>query len=247
MIYRLEYLKDTVGNNYIGVNIYVDFVQSYLERLKNIIGDEYDVYIKNQQNRDHGHYHITVINVMEYNKLSQNLGMDKFVNSLESAFDFEFDDLKFMGIGTAEKAGNRAYFIVVRSDKLQEVRKKYGLPEQDFHVTLGFKWKDVFGVRKNEVLKETEPFLKLLRDLYYKDHETFDFIKDLDSYSFDEELELSPIAIGDTTATFRVGDNDYFQISLLDVDGLRLVSNWQDTGKKPILSNTLISKKFKDI
>ena len=51
MIHRLEYLKDTVGNNYMGVNIYVDFVQSYLERLKNIIGDEYDVYIKNQQNR----------------------------------------------------------------------------------------------------------------------------------------------------------------------------------------------------
>ena len=61
MIHRLEYLKDTVGNNYIGVNIYVDMVQQYLERLKSIIGDEYDIYIKNQQNRDHGHYHITVI------------------------------------------------------------------------------------------------------------------------------------------------------------------------------------------
>ena len=75
-------------------------------------------------------------------------------------------DLQFLGIGTAEKSGNRAYFIVVRSEKLQEVRKRYGLPEQDFHVTLGFKWKDVFGVRKNEVLKEKEPFLKLLNHLY---------------------------------------------------------------------------------
>jgi len=246
MIHRLEYLKDTVGNNYIGVNIYVDFVQSYLERLKNIIGDEYDVYIKNQQNRDHGHYHITVINVMEYNKLSKDLGMDKFINSLEPAFDFEFDDLQFLGIGSAEKAGNKSYFIVVRSEKLQEVRNKYGLPEQDFHVTLGFNWKDVFGVRKNEVIKENEPFFKLLRDLYYKNHETFEFVKEVENFDGDPEKDIEPIEIRDTTATFRNGDNDYFSISLIG-DSLRVVAQWQDTQKRPILSNTLISKKFKDI
>lgn len=246
MIHRLEYLKDTVGNNYIGVNIYTDFVQPYLERLRNIIGDDYEIYIKNQQNRDHGHYHITVINVMEYNKLSKDLGMDKFINSLESAFDFEFDDLQFMGIGTAEKSGNRAYFIVVRSEKLQEVRRKYGLPEQDFHVTLGFKWKDVFGVRKNVVLKEKEPFLKLLRDLYYKNHETFEFVKEVENYEFDEDLDIEPITITETTATFRVNKNDYFSISLID-NKLRIVAMWQDKEDRPILSNTLISKKLKDI
>lgn len=246
MIHRLEYLKDTVGNNYIGVNIYVDVVNPYLQRLKSIIGDEYEVYINNQKNRDHGHYHITVMNVMEYNKLSNEIGMDKFINSLESAFDFEFDDLQFLGIGTAEKAGNRAYFIVVRSEKLQEVRRKYGLPEQDFHVTLGFKWKDVFGVRKNVVLKEKEPFLKLLRDLYYKNHETFEFVKEVENYEFDEDLDIDPITITETTATFRVNKNDYFSISLID-NKLRIVAMWQDKEDRPILSNTLISKKLKDI
>ena len=246
MIHRLEYLKDTVGNNYIGVNIYVDVVNPYLQRLKSIIGDEYEVYINNQKNRDHGHYHITVMNVMEYNKLSNEIDMDKFINSLESAFDFEFDDLQFLGIGTAEKAGNRAYFIVVRSEKLQEVRKKYSLPEQDFHITLGFKWKDVFGIRKNEILKESEPFLKLLRDLYYKNHETFEFVKEIVNFDGDPEMDIEPIEILDTTATFRNGQNDYFSISLLD-NGLRVVAEWQDTEKRPILANTLISKKFKDI
>jgi len=246
MIHRLEYLKDTVGNNYIGVNIYTDFVQPYLERLRNIIGDDYEIYIKNQQNRDHDHYHITVINVMEYNKLSKELGMDKLVNSLESAFDFEFDDLQFLGIGKAEKAGNTSYFIVVRSEKLQEVRRKYGLSEQDFHITIAFKWKDVFGVRKNVVLKEKEPFLKLLRDLYYKNHETFEFVKEVENYEFDEDLDIEPITITETTATFRVNKNDYFSISLID-NKLRIVAMWQDKEDRPILSNTLISKKLKDI
>jgi hypothetical protein len=246
MIYRVEYLKDVVGNNYLGVNIYVDFIQQYLEKLKAIIGDEYAIYIKNQQNRDSGHYHITVINVMEYNKLSNEIGMDKFINSLDAVFDFEFDDLQFLGIGTVEKAGNQAYFVVVRSEKLQEVRRKYGLPEQDFHITLGFKWKDVFGVRKNQVLKEKEPFLKLLKDLYYKGNETFDFIKEIENYEFDEEFQVEPIDFTETTATFRVNKNYYFSISLI-YDKLRISASWQDSEKRPILSNTLISKKLKDI
>ena len=245
MIHRLEYLKDTVGNNYIGVNIYVDMVQPYLERLKSIIGDEYDIYIKNQQNRDHGHYHITVVNVMDYNKLSNEIGMDKFVNSLEVAFDFDFDDVKFLGIGTAEKGGNRTYFIVVKSDKLQEVRKKYGLPEQDFHVTIGFKWKDVFGVRKNEVLKEEHSvFLRDIKKLYYNNNESFDFIKEIENYDLDPDGEVIPIKIDETSITFRVG-NTYFQVSLLDK--LWIVSKWEDKKELPILPNTIISKKFKDI
>jgi hypothetical protein len=165
---------------------------------------------------------------------------------LESVFKYPIDDLKFMGIGTAEKAGNKAYYIVVRSEKLQEVRKRYGLPEQDFHVTLGFKWKDVFGVRKNKVIKENEPFFKLLRDLYYKNHETFEFVKEVENFDGDPEKDIEPIEIRDTTATFRNGDNDYFSISLIG-DSLRVVAQWQDTQKRPILSNTLISKKFKDI
>ena len=246
MTSKLEYLKDIANNNYLGVNIYVDNVSPFLNNLKNILGDRYESYIRNQQNRDHGHYHITVINVMEYNKLSKEIGMDKFINSLESAFDYEFDDVQFLGIGTAEKAGNRAYFIVVKSDKLQEVRRKYNLPDQDFHITIGFLHKDVFGVRKNEVLKENDPFLKLLKDLYYNNHETFEFVKEISNFEGDVEKDIEPIKIDNTNAIFRNGNNDYFSISLLDGE-LKVVAEWQDTENKPIISNTLISKKFKDI
>jgi hypothetical protein len=244
MTNKIEYIKDIVGNNYIGVNIYVDMVQPYLERLKDIIGDEYDIYVKNQQNRDHGHYHITVINVMEYNRLCTEIGIDKFVNSLESSFDFEFNDLKLMGIGTVERSGNRAYFIVVKSDQLQEARKKYGLPEQDFHITLGFKYKDVFGVRKNEVIKEYSSFLRIIKKLYYSNNESFSFIKEVENYDLDPDGEVIPIKIEDTSITFRV-DNTYFQVSFLDK--LWIISKWQDNKELPVIPNTIISKKFKDI
>ena len=36
---RLSYITDTLGNNYIGVNIYPEIISSYLEKLKNILND----------------------------------------------------------------------------------------------------------------------------------------------------------------------------------------------------------------
>ncbi len=246
MIHRVEYLKDILGSNYIGINVPIQIVSPFLDRLKNVLGDEYDVYVKNQQNRDNGHYHITVINVMDYNRLSKEMGIDKFINSLESVFDFDFDDVQFLGLGKAQKQDNKSYFIVVRSEKLQEVRRKYGLSEQDFHVTLGFKWKDVFGVRKNEIIKESEPFLKLLKKSYYKNHETFDFVKEIENFEGDSEQEIEPIEIRETTATFRNGKNDYITVSLIDNE-FRITNKYQDFSNKPILSHTLISKKFLDI
>jgi uncharacterized protein YaaQ len=246
MKFKIIYIKDSVGNNYLGVNIYRDTVSPFLDQFKEIIGDDYDEYVKYQQERDHGHHHITVINVMEFNKLSKEMGVDKFVNSLESVFDFDFTDIKLMGVGTAEKSGNRTYFVVVNSDQLQEVRKKYNLPEQDFHITIGFKYKDVFGVRKNQVMTIGDPFLKLLKKKYYNDNETFDFIRDIDNFDMDIDEDIEPIKIEDTNATFRCGENNYFTVALIG-DDLRIAAKWQDTEKKPILANTLISKKLKDI
>jgi hypothetical protein len=85
MTHYNTYLKDTIGNNYVGISIYPDTIQPYLTKLESILGDEYEIYVQNQQNRDHGKSHITVINVMDYNRLSKEMGMDKFINSLEDA------------------------------------------------------------------------------------------------------------------------------------------------------------------
>ena len=245
-INRLNYIKDTVGNNYLGIKIPQTIVQPFLDRLKNIIGvEDYDIYVKNQQNRDHGSHHITVINVMDYNNLSKEFGIDKFVSSLDAAFDYNIDDLKLMGVGKAEKSGNCAYFIVVNSEKSDAIRTRYNLPKQDFHITIGFKYKDVFGVRKNEVIKEHEPFLKILKKYYYDYNERFEFIKEIDGFDLDTEKEIEPIKIESTYATFRI-DNVYFNVSLID-DNFRITAQWDGSEKKPILANTLIAKKFKEI
>jgi hypothetical protein len=153
MTYNLTYLKDTIGNNYVGINIPEDVVQPHLEKLKDILGEEdFEIFTQNQKMRDHGHYHITVINVMDCNRLSKEMGMANFVKSVELAFEYPVEDLELLGLGKASKNDNTAYFIVCQSDSLDAIRTRFNLPKQDFHVTLGFNTKDVFGVPKNLVI-----------------------------------------------------------------------------------------------
>jgi hypothetical protein len=153
MIYYLTYLKDAVVNNYVGINIPSEVVQPHLEKLKEILGEEdFEIFTNNQKMRDHGHYHITVINVMDCNRLSKEMGMSNFVKSVELTFEYPVEDLEILGVGKASKGDNTAYFIVCSSDSLDAVRTRFNLPKQDFHVTLGFNTKDVFGVPKNLVI-----------------------------------------------------------------------------------------------
>lgn len=153
MTHKLTYLKDAVGNNYVGINIPNEHVEPHLEKLKEILGEEdFEIFTQNQKTRDHGHYHVTVINVMDCNRLSKEMGMANFVKSVELAFDYPVEDLELLGVGMASKNTNTAYFIVCSSDSLDAVRTRFNLPKQDFHVTLGFNTKDVFGVPKNLVI-----------------------------------------------------------------------------------------------
>ena len=153
MTYYLTYLKDTIGNNYVGINIPEAIVEPHLEKLKEILGEEdFEIFTQNQKMRDHGHYHITVINVMDCNRLSKEMGMANFVKSVELAFEYPVEDLELLGVGKASKNDNTAYFIVCQSDSLDAVRTRFNLTKQDFHTTLGFNAKDVFGVPKNLVI-----------------------------------------------------------------------------------------------
>lgn len=242
----LQYLKDTSNNNYLGINVTYDIVLPFLDKLKDIIGDEFDIYINNQKTRDRGKNHITVINVMEYNNLVKSIGMDSFINSLDTVFNYEVDDIKLMGIGTASKNGNSTYFIVVKSEKLDDIRSKYNLPSHDFHITLGFKWKDVFGVRKNEVMEENDNFLKLLKKEYYNKNENFDFIKDVENYEFDKSYNIIPIKIENNSARFRVGLDDYFSVSIIG-GVLRISAKWQSNEDLKSIPDTIVSRIFKDV
>jgi hypothetical protein len=241
MIYYLTHIRDTVGSNYLGINIPKGVIDPFLDELLEIIGeDDYEVFTKNQQNRDHDSYHITVINVMEYNSLTKKMGMDKFVNSLDNILKYEIDDLKMLGVGTAQKNENITFFVVCESEKLKAIRDRYELPNQYFHTTLGFKFKDVFGIRKNEVIKKEGKFLKLLKQEYYK-KDNWNFIKKIENFDLDPQAEVIPIEVTRNSMKFKC-DNYYMDITYLDNEKFYIVTKYQLDKELPRMSETEISK-----
>jgi len=219
MIFKLETLKDVIGNNYVGIKVPTDIVKPFVNKLKYIIGDDYTIYVDNQQNRDKGHYHITVINVMDYNSLIKRYGPIEFLQRLDVIFNTDVD-VSFEGVGTATKGDNKAYFIVVESDDLNIIRDSFGLPKHDFHTTIGFKDKDVFGVRKNIVLEESSRFKS-----YIETKNNLNFLENVTNWTFDGTPEF--VSLTETILTVIV-DNQLVQVGFIDgpngSDELRVVT-----------------------
>jgi hypothetical protein len=247
MIKYIENIKDVMGNYYIGVNIYTDTVYPFLEQLKDLLEDEYDEYVKYQQQRDMNHYHITVIRPIEISKLEKQYGLAKFREFIEHDFEYPIDDIQLLGIGKAESGSNKAFFIVVRSEKIQAIRKNWDLEPIDLHITIGFKYRDVFSVSKNQVLKIDLVFTKLFKKYYYDDNENFDWIKYLQNYNGEEDYDVKIINIKDTSARFRIGNKHYCEVVEAGGD-LIIGAIWYEDrpdSEIPILSKTILNSKLK--
>jgi hypothetical protein len=85
------------------------------------------------------------------------------------------------------------------------VRESYGLQKHDFHITLGFKWKDVHGVRKNELFKINSQFIKTLKEEFYK-KENFNFVKNISNFDLNPDSDIIPISISDTHLKVLCGE-----------------------------------------
>ena len=240
MVYYVNYLKDVLGNNYLGLDIPITTIQPYLNELRDILGeDDYAKFTENQIKRDGGHYHITAINVADFNKLSNNI--DKFVNSLDPILKYPIDDLKLLGVGRAQKNENTAFFIVCDSAKLEAIRNRYELQKQDFHVTLGFNFKDVFGVSKKELFKKEGKFIQLLRTEFYK-NENWNFIKNISNYDLDPKVEIIPVKLTDTYLKVKC-DGYYLDIGYQEEgESLRIYTKYSVDEDLPRLSETEIAR-----
>jgi len=243
VIYFLTHIQDNLANNHLGIKIEPSIIEPFLSELKEIIGeDDYKTYTENQQKRDKGQFYLNVISVTEYNQLTQEQGMDKFTNSLQKVFEYEIDDLKMMGIGSATKNENRSYFIVCKSEKLEAIRKRYELQDEDFYITIGFKWRDVHGVRKNIVVEKVDKFLKLLQSEFYK-NENWEFIKKIGNFNLNKDDELIPVKLTDTRMQFKTGKH-YISVGLLDDERFWILNQYPIEDDLPRLSQTEISKIF---
>lgn len=141
---RVKVIKDRGGNDYLALNINNCVGEIFQQFLTNHISIDC---IQNQQIRDNGSFHITLINAMQYKKLINENKFD-IVNSLND----QIFNLYNYGIGTVinDKSKDQAWFSVLENAYLDNFREKLNLNKQDFHITLGFKEKDVFSKPKNK-------------------------------------------------------------------------------------------------
>ena len=116
---------------------------------------------QNKFERDGHEWHITVVGAKEINQAIKNLKAENPELSKKQAKqqikDTVINNFKenvktsptYKGVGMVEDEDNAAYFVVVDWPEMQNVRHNIGLNDKDFHVTLGFKIKDIHGIPKD--------------------------------------------------------------------------------------------------
>lgn len=145
---RICYLKDVLGNAYVGFKVFPYAIQGILdlwfEQFECLVDSEFKTFYENRERRDGANYHSTLINVQEFHKE----GMKQTAQELIGR-DYK---LVIKGVGRAhDEAKNcEAHFIVLECPQLDKLRESIGLPKRDLHITIGFDCKDVFTRPKDE-------------------------------------------------------------------------------------------------
>jgi len=242
---KLEYIKDIANNNYLGLKFDPQLVYPFIEEMKiHLNPTEFEEYRKYQQDRDRSGFHLTLFNVAEFNQLVSKLGMDRVTEAIQKWQAFDFHP-KLMGLGTATKNGNRAFFIVVECPELQELRKTWGFEAKDFHITLGFKFKDVFGVPKNEILEKPNPFFKEIKTKWLE-RESWEFIRRIENYSASSTEEIIPYEITKSGLKLAIGDTRV-QVGYLEGENkLWIMAQWNNPDSVIKLSTSQIIDFFKN-
>ncbi|GAA6204463.1 MULTISPECIES: hypothetical protein [Thalassotalea] len=139
LVLEIQELSDSTGLKYLAGKVNKADIEQYLNKMQVILADEFDVYRRHQSARDHNSFHVTLVNPYEYQALAD-----------KKAIVNQKIRVQLHGLGRVSQGDNTAYFVVASSPDGQFLRQKLLLQNKDFHVTLGFKSQDVFGVAKDK-------------------------------------------------------------------------------------------------
>ncbi|MCJ8320979.1 MAG: hypothetical protein MJK12_15175 [Colwellia sp.] len=132
-------LRDNSGLIYLGGLVSKAELAAYLTELKLILGDKFQQYRSNQSQRDHGMFHLTIINPSEY----------QFIDKAKITLGEQYS-VTLLGLGKVAKSRQESYFVVAQSPDAQLFRQQNVLSLKDFHITLGFFPQDIYGVKKDK-------------------------------------------------------------------------------------------------
>lgn len=132
--YAIDVLVDSVDNNGTSFN---ELLKKFLELVPNAVD-----FNKKLLKRNNNAYHITILNVPEYNIVLKS-------NEINELPTIKIDDIVFKGIGSITDGDMVTYYVVVDSLTINLLRDAYNMKQKDLHITIGFSDKDLFKKRKN--------------------------------------------------------------------------------------------------
>jgi len=95
--------------------------------------------------------HITLVSPHEFKNLTK-----KYPYLLEHPIFIPSDNLEYKGLGKVEEGGNAVYFTIVEWKSADLWREMHGLPPYGYHITLGFRDKDIHQDSDGNRLKKNE-------------------------------------------------------------------------------------------
>jgi len=137
-------LQDNQGQVYLGAKVNSAELAIYLDKLAQLLGDDFQQYRAFQAARDHQLFHMTLVSPPEYQLADKDL-----VAKLLSLEKNNQLIVNLLGLGTVKQNDKETFFVVAQSDNGQLIRQQFLLKKKDFHITLGFKPNDIYGVTKD--------------------------------------------------------------------------------------------------
>ena len=246
MIKTCQWIRDYTGVNILAIQFSESELSGYLDELSKEIGEEeFQKFTTNKSKYESQDFLLLIADGVESLGLSQLDQIDKKTQIIQKVLNYPVEDILFLGLGKSVEGDNISYYIMVRSETIDEFRTLLALGKIPLSIGLGFYPRDTSRVGKINKIEKTDPFLKLFRQEYYKEG-NFEFIKRIENYHLPTTTMIYPIKINPTHANFRDNLGNFFTVALV-LDKLRITSIWVGDNKTPYLSQTLISRKFDKI
>ena len=127
--------------SYHGMRVNEELVVEHVNAWRNELGVEASDMEQAKIERDGDYsFHITVLSPKETRQLRKSGTIIE-----EQGFAYTLS-----GIGQAVDGEKEAWFVIVKSDEMNDYRNELGLPPKDFHITIGFKNADVHTMPKDD-------------------------------------------------------------------------------------------------
>lgn len=231
----LTWITDSVGKQYLGIKVDEYLIKNFLDKMKDYLGSSYDKYRSNQIRRDGEKFHITVVSNSEIESSIKRLGKEKF-NDILNTYQKRIYNCEFYGLGQISHKYEQTVYIIVNDPILTSLRFDLGFDKKDFHITLGFRNRDIHHLSKGvtSVIKEECKFIQLLRQNFYN-NENLSWVFNLPGWNFDKNIEsLIPIKVSDKYLTV------YYDGYIMDIgeagDELKILTQYKGNFTKSITS-----------